>query len=355
MIKNEKTMSNLTYRYPGLKPFSREEQVFFYGREKEKKEVCRLLDLDNLLVLHSPSGLGKSSLINAGILPEIERIRKWEEGFQDVQIRFTNYDPAIARRNQVEGAEEIFQDPVDRFNYKFEPKRDLWNHISQKVIPLTNDSFWLAVKWKLTEAGAANRIVLVLDQFEEIFTYPDGRVDEFALLLGELYYRIQPEAIREALLRKKILGNIKDTNDYIPSPEESKRIDQLIKDIEVPLDIKILLSMRSDKLSFLERFKPFLPEMMLSSYELRSFTEEQARQAIIEPALKQGENFLTPSWEYTEENLEKILNFLRDKLSRRIDPSQLQIICQNIEKNVAKKIERQERKKKPFLERIFRA
>lgn len=350
-------MPELTYRYPGLKPFSKEEQLFFYGREKEQKEVCRLLDLDNLLVLHSPSGLGKSSLINAGILPNIKEIRRWEDGFKDVQIRFTNYDPLIARgrKKEPKDSDEVFRDPVDRFISEFEPKTELWNHIYQKVIPMTNDSFWLAVKWKLTEFKESKRILLVLDQFEEIFTYPDNRVDEFALLLGELFYRIQPEAIREARQRKDILGNNTQADDYVPDPIEAKRIAQLKQDIELPLDIKILVAMRSDKLSFLERFKPFLPEMMLSSYELRSFTEEQAKQAIIRPAMKEGGNFLTPSWEYTEENLEKILHFLRDKLSKRIDPSQLQIICQNIEKNVAKKIKRLERKKKPLLERIFRA
>ena len=111
--------------------------------------------------------------------------------------------------------------------------------------------------------------------------------------------------------------------------------------------------MRSDKLSFLERFKPFLPEVMMSSFELRSFSIAQATRAIVEPAQMQGDHFTSPSWTYSKSNLDKILEFLQDKVSQRIDPSQLQIICQHIENKMIQKVERAARMKEPFLKRIF--
>lgn len=356
-------MSTPYYRYPGLKPFNPDEKAFFFGRDKEKKEVCRLLDLDNLVVLHSKSGLGKSSLINAAILPELKEIREWKEEYELIQIRLTNYDPNLAKIRRKESHEQAgeeddwVKDPVDRFISKFITSPDAWEYLWKTHIPIARESFWLAVKWKLANLPKTKRVVLVLDQFEELFTYPDKRVEEFARNLGELYHRILPESIRAGIERKKLLDadNAEPGSSESPSMEERVLMDTLIKDIEEPLDIKILISMRSDKLNYLERFKPYLPEMMLSSYELRSFDREQATQAIVEPAKIEGKGFASPAWEYSEYQLSEILTFLQDRLSKRIDPSSLQIICQHIENTIIKKVKKAERKKKPLLDRIFHA
>lgn len=113
--------------------------------------------------------------------------------------------------------------------------------------------------------------------------------------------------------------------------------------IEAPLDSKILISMRSDKLHYLERLKAYLPEMLLNSYELRSFDTDQAKKAIAQPASLAGEDFASPVFTISEQVLDELIGFLQDKLTRRIDPSQLQIVCQHIEKRI---IERERKLKK---------
>jgi hypothetical protein len=92
--------------------------------------------------------------------------------------------------------------------------------------------------------------------------------------------------------------------------------------------------MRSDKLHYLERFKNHLPEMLLNSYELRSFSIGQAKKAIAEPASLSGESFASPAFTISDQVLDEIIGFLQDKITRRIDPSQLQIVCQHIEKRI---------------------
>jgi len=60
------------YRYPGAQPFTTQQKQIFFGRDKDVEKLYDLIRLENLVVLYSKSGLGKSSLINAGIIPNIE-------------------------------------------------------------------------------------------------------------------------------------------------------------------------------------------------------------------------------------------------------------------------------------------
>ncbi len=326
-------MNNLRSRYPGLRPFDSEEEQYFFGRDEEIESVCRLLDLDNLTILHGPSGMGKSSLINAGILPALSQIRNWDIPYHVVTVRFTNYDPELARiRREKHGLQdvdpELIKDPVDRFISACLGEEHKW----EEVIPMPKPSLWLTAKKMLIDhAVRPVRIVFILDQFEELFTYPEARVQEFAQQLGELYHQIQPESVRKGIERKEIIESdspIRAT--VLPDP----KVALLMARIDEPLDAKILVSMRSDKLHFLERLKNFLPEMLLNSYELRSFDTEQAKKAIIQPASLPGDEFISPNFTISDEILDELIGFLEDKITRRIDPSQLQIVCQHIEKKI---------------------
>ncbi|MDW3650102.1 MAG: ATP-binding protein [Bacteroidia bacterium] len=333
-------MSTLRSRYPGLRPFDAEEKSYFFGRDEEIEAVCRLLDLDSLTILHGPSGMGKSSLINAGILPALSKVRNWDVPYHIVQVRFTNYDPILARiRRERQGRKEeeteIVKDPIDRFISACLGNEHEW----KDIIPMPKASLWLSAKKMLVDQGIHPlRLIFILDQFEELFTYPEERVEEFGRQLGELYHQIMPESVRKGLERKMIIeSDAEGEKAPLPGP----KVAQYLGRIEESLDCKILISMRSDKLHFLERFKAYLPEMMLNSYELRSFDQKQAKKAIAEPASLQGENFISPKFNIREEVLDELIGFLEDKITRRIDPSQLQIVCQHIEKRMVERGEKQ--------------
>ena len=326
-------MTNIRSRYPGLRPFDAEEQRYFFGRDEEIESVCRLLDLDNLTILHGPSGMGKSSLINAGILPALSKIRNWDVPYHVVTIRFTNYDPELARlRRKKQGLRvsdsDLIVDPVDRFITACLGKEHGW----EEIVPMPKPSLWLTAKKMLVDQAIHPlRIVFILDQFEELFTYPEARVQEFGQQLEEIYHQSLPEPVRKGIERKKIIeAELSRPGTRLPNPKEA----QLMAKIAEPLDVKMLISMRSDKLHYLERLKSFLPEMLLNSYELRSFDADQARKAIVQPAALPGEGFISPSFTISNEILDEIIGFLEDKITRRIDPSQLQIVCQHIERRI---------------------
>jgi hypothetical protein len=70
-------------RYPGPRSFESSEQTIFRGRTKEIKDLIDLIRLEQVVVLFSQSGLGKSSLLNAGVGPALPAF-----SFQPVRVRF---------------------------------------------------------------------------------------------------------------------------------------------------------------------------------------------------------------------------------------------------------------------------
>lgn len=59
--------------YPGLRPFEKNEWPIFFGRERMADAVVAQLLSKRVLVIHGDSGCGKSSLVQAGVLPRLEQ------------------------------------------------------------------------------------------------------------------------------------------------------------------------------------------------------------------------------------------------------------------------------------------
>jgi len=64
--------------FPGLRPFAVEDSNLFFGRETESDEVISKLLKNRYITVIGPSGSGKSSLVNGGILPKISNLKVTE-------------------------------------------------------------------------------------------------------------------------------------------------------------------------------------------------------------------------------------------------------------------------------------
>ena len=57
--------------YVGLVPYREEDAAFFFGRDDERRIVTANLRASRLTLLYGPSGVGKTSLLRAGVVHDL--------------------------------------------------------------------------------------------------------------------------------------------------------------------------------------------------------------------------------------------------------------------------------------------
>src|ERR1041384_1870289 len=57
--------------FPGLRPFAFDESDLFFGRDGQSEELLRKLSRTRFVAVVGTSGSGKSSLVRAGLLPDL--------------------------------------------------------------------------------------------------------------------------------------------------------------------------------------------------------------------------------------------------------------------------------------------
>lgn len=297
----------LKYRYPGAQPFTTQQRQIFFGRTKDIENLYQLLSLEDLVVLYSKSGLGKSSLINAGVIPKIHL----EEDFKPFSIRFGAYTKEQEKKPVITTSQQL--------SLNNESKIYL-----DKLIPKDN-SFWYFIKDKqLQEKNKNKGYLLIFDQFEELFTYPEEEILKFKKELKEILNNQIPQRFREALEKQFEEDNLELTEE---------ELELFHKEV----DIKVLLAIRSDRMSLLNELKDYLPNILRHCYELDALSVEQAEDAILNPAFRKDKTFISPTFDFDDNVLDAILQFLTKNYTQKIESFQLQILCQNIEKKIIDK------------------
>ncbi len=292
-----------SHRYPGARPFSLEQHHLFFGRNKAVRELYGLIQLQQLVILYSKSGLGKSSLLNAGILPLVEkeglltplniRFNAWTEGKIETPVQITR-EAILKNSDQDTFLKNIF--PDDR-------------------------SLWYAAKTRqLNRLQTDNNrgLLLIFDQFEELFTYPVEAVQHFGRQFAELLQTGVPQRVRKMAELFSLAQP-----DLLSSREEDE--------LERRMNIRIVCAIRSDRMSLLDMLKPQVPQILANRYELQSLSKTEARSAIVQPAQENGA-YLSPAFEYTPQALDTMLGYLTK--GGPVESFQLQILCQSIEQKV---------------------
>ncbi len=292
-------------RYPGVRPFETADQRLFFGRDRDIRDLGILLALEKLVVLFGKSGYGKSSLINAGLIPNMHQQTQYDESrFIPILVRLGSYIP-----------ESSFS-PLDHLLTKLnevapEPRGKFFLDSTLPAKPL-----WY--RFKKRQQAARQSFLLVFDQFEEFFTYPPGQQEDFNLQLQEMLYTDMPQRVRERL------------------PEYDRGQRQLLAD---SLEVKVLFSIRSDRLNLLHAMGAVFPAILdkRSRYELKGLSRAQAEDAIRNPAQQTGD-FDAPAFRYTDEALRAMLDKLGESKyqpdSPEIEAFQLQILCEYLEGEV---------------------
>ena len=291
-------------RYPGLHSFGfdRLDEQMFFGRERESKDITQRLRANRLLVLYGISGLGKTSLLQAGVFPRLD-----EYDLLPLRVRFDQAD-----LNPLERLVTDINKEVLNLNANALPDEQFAIDESKNKV----QSWWEYFKTSAFWCG--DRImtpVVILDQFEEVFTLQshDARA-EIARQLGCLVNGNMPDYIKQGMRDGK----------YSYSDESP--------------DVRIVLSLRIEYVGRLQELFSDIPSILNRRFILTPLVREQAQKAISEPAQKniQGVEFFTGPFRYGAPALEHLLDFLADEESGAVEPYQLQIQCQEIEDKVHK-------------------
>jgi len=149
-------MSQFKSRYAGVRPFETEQQLLFRGRQQDIDSLFRFIQLEQLVVLFGKSGTGKSSLLNAGIIPKI----KAEGTLTPIRIRFKAWRKDATTIPPTETVRRLICKKSDESS----------TFITDLI---DNDpSLWLSTKEFFIKNNGAKGLIMIFDQFEELFTYP---------------------------------------------------------------------------------------------------------------------------------------------------------------------------------------
>ena len=160
---------------------------YFKGREESIAKFLRIVEADTMSVLYASSGIGKTSFIQAGIVPIM-----MERGYAPIQILFNDDDFAegvdLSMLLKLHVEDEVKKHNENEDKIKKEKKKQNedyttnkwgWNSLldvqSEEIGQLIKDLDKVSLWWKFhtceirTESGQSLKPLLLLDQFEEIF------------------------------------------------------------------------------------------------------------------------------------------------------------------------------------------
>ncbi|HYK65139.1 MAG TPA: hypothetical protein VEY94_09345, partial [Patescibacteria group bacterium] len=266
--------------YIGPRAFRTGEKLF--GRGRETAELIDLLIAERVVLLSSPSGAGKSSLINAGVIPSMRD----EHGFT-----------------------------------VFLPMRVSRSLPSDDVVPPETNRFVVSLLLSLEESQERDR-QLPLDRLMRM-TFEDY-----------LAHRMQIDAPSDSVLF--VFDQFEEILTIDPSQRAAKQefFDQVGRALRDPARWA-LFATREEYVAALRPYVRSIPTRLATSFRLELLSKAAAMEAICEPAREAGVEFEPAA----VEELERFLSLVRvqqpdgtttEEPGDYIEPVQLQVVCRRL-------------------------
>ena len=277
----------------GLSSYSEETRAYFHGRDEEAAELARRVQRKLLTVLFGQSGLGKTSLLRAGLVPRLRG-----SGFCPVYVRIDYAAESPSPAEQIKQA--IFRATSEA------------GHWTEAGSAVEGESLWefLHHRGDLLRDAAGNTVLplLIFDQFEEIFTLAQA-----------------DDAGRRRAQR--FIDELSDLVENRPPAELEARIDRdevAAEDFDFArADYRILIALREDYLAHLEAVKGKMPSITQNRMRLARMNGQQALSAVMQPGGKL----------VSQEVAESIVRFVAggsELQNAEVEPSLLSLICREL-------------------------
>lgn len=261
--------------FVGPRPFHTGETL--YGRDEEIRSLFYRFNADRIVVLHSPSGAGKSSLVEAGLIPILK-----QEGFDVWPTIRVNQDPQSPKINRYvigtllsleEGVPEQLTQPFENLR-----QQSLLDYVLQRP----------------KRRSAPPCKVLIFDQFEELLTVEPLATDEkrdFFIQLGDL--------------------------------------------LRTDRNVWALFVMREDYLAPFDPYVSLVPTQFNNRFRLDLLGEAGAKAAIIRPLEAAGRSITNSAVDKLFRDLATVSvqqpdgTFVK-RVGQHVEPVQLQVVCHRL-------------------------
>ena len=277
----------------GLASFTEETRAYFFGRDEEVAELARRVQRKLLTLLFGQSGLGKTSILRAGLVPRLRG-----HGYCPIYVRIAYGREAPEPADQIKAA--IMQNAR---------RSGQWTQVG---VAVEGESLWEFLHHRddvlRDEAGNTLIPLLIFDQFEEIFTLAQS--DEFG----------RARAAR-------FVAELADLVENRPPKEFEARLEEDVSAAErfdfARSDYRALIALREDYLAPLEGLKRQIPSITQNRLRLAPMTGTQALAAVLKPGRKL----------VSEEVAEAIVRFVAGGAelgNAEVEPSLLSLICREL-------------------------
>lgn len=264
---------------------SYQENDVIYGRDDEIKALYTRIVYNTQTVVYGKSGIGKSSIINAGIIP-----RAKHDDMLPVSIRLAH----TTKKEQTATApyvEQIFQ--------RIQEETEKIGGELEEIVPHTvshPESLWeMLHRYRIWEGKGEQRKriipLLLFDQFEEIFTLEidHKRVESFFSELADLLNDVKPTYLTPTeddnattVHSPQRDEDVKTRNVFTKIANRKRNASPEYLDKS---EFHLVITLREDFLSYLERYTVYIPVMKQNRFPLLPLNEEQAAKIITEPVL----------------------------------------------------------------------
>ena len=279
--------------YLGLISFTEETREYFFGREEEVAELARRVQRKLLTVLFGKSGLGKTSILRAGLLPRLRR-----HGYCPVYVRI-----AYGRDSP---------EPAEQIKAAIRRAASVSGEWTQAGVAAAGESLWEFLHHRddvLRDADGAPLLpLLIFDQFEELFTLAQGdefgraRAASFIEELADLVENRPPKAFEARL----------DEDDSAAERFDFARS-----------DYRVLIALREDYLAPLESLRQIMPSLLQNRVRLGPMTSAQALEAVRRP----GGHLVS---EATASAIVRFVAGGSQRAEATVEPSLLSLVCREL-------------------------
>lgn len=255
--------------FVGPRPLTRGEP--FYGRDREVGELDNVLAAERIVLLHSPSGAGKSSLVQAGLLP---RVRGLYDVWGPTRVNQTAPPESLANR-YVWSAIQGFESGVPEI-------------LRRSTEELAGQSLTEYVAKRPRRRSSPESLLLIFDQFEEVLT-----TDPLAIAAKEEFFDQLGELLRNR-------------------------------------QIWVLFALREDYLAPLDPYAQRIPTHLQNRFRLDFLGLDNAREAMVRPACRGGREFPAANvllHDLATMKVQQPDGTFREETGRHVEPVQLQVVC----------------------------